>query len=79
MSNSLDGAVAAVIRERCRARGLTYEALAEALGRDLSGLARHLTPNRANARKIPLDLLPGIARALGTTVHELIREAEESL
>ena len=79
MSNSLNAAVAAVIRERCRARGLSYEVLAEALGRDVSGLARYLTPKRANARKVPLDLLPGIARALGTTVHELIREAEESL
>ena len=79
MGGSLEAALAAVIRARCHARGLTYEALAEALGRDVSAVARYLTPKRANSRKIPLDLLPGIARALGTTVHELIREAEEAL
>ena len=79
MNNSLDAAVAAVIRERCRARGLTYEALAEAVGRDYSGLARYLTSNRGNARRLPLNLLPAIARALDTTAHELIREAEESM
>ncbi len=79
MSTSLETAVAAVIRARCRARCLTYGALAEAVGRDTSTVTRYLLPDRAAGRRIPLDLLPGIARALGTTAHELIREAEESL
>ncbi len=79
MGGSLEAAVAAVIRARCRARGLTYGALAEALGRDTSTVTRYLLPDRAAGRRIPLDLLPGIARALGTTAHELIREAEEAL
>ena len=79
MGGSLEAALAAVIRARCHARGLTYEALAEALGRDASGVARYATPTRAHSRTPPLDLLPAIARALGTTVHDLIREAEEAL
>ncbi len=79
MGGSLDAAVAAAIYGRCRDRGLRYEDLAQALERDVSTVARYLTPNRTNSRKIPLDPLPSIARALGTTVHELIREAEEAV
>jgi transcriptional regulator with XRE-family HTH domain len=57
------------IRERRRARGLSLQDLADAVGRDRSTISRY----ERGLIDVPLSELMRIADALGTSVSNLVR------
>lgn len=73
MTMSLNDALAEVIRERIKQRGMTMASLAR-----VSGVSRESIRNYIQrGRTMPVDVLAVIAPALGLTTYELVKLAQD--